>query len=136
MDQGNNRERNGEGNKRQRREVRRGPRRQARVQKLPRTPQGDAHEVQERGCEGLGAVCQFEIGEAEDFTAHIDISNGSCTYADGPSEKPDVTVNSPADVWLSVSRGETSGQAAFMSGKYKAEGDLSLLMKLGSLFRP
>jgi multimeric flavodoxin WrbA/putative sterol carrier protein len=86
--------------------------------------------------EGLEAVYQFEISGAEDFTAHLDISNGNCTYADGPCEKPDVIVKSPADVWLSVSRGETNGQAAFMSGKYKAEGDLGLLMKLGSLFGP
>jgi putative sterol carrier protein len=37
-------------------------------------------------------------------------------------------------VWLGISKGEINGQAAFMSGKYRVEGDLRLLMKLGSLF--
>jgi putative sterol carrier protein len=29
-----------------------------------------------------------------------------------------------------------NGQAAFMSGKYKVEGDLALLMKLSQMFHP
>ncbi len=82
----------------------------------------------------LKAVYQFEIGGTENFTAHLNISNGSCTYEDGPHEKPDVIIKSPADVWLGISRGEINGQAAFMSGKYRVEGDVTLLMKLGSLF--
>ncbi len=84
--------------------------------------------------DNLKAVYQFEISGAETFTAHLNISDGSCTYVEGPHVKPDVIVKSPADVWLAVSKGELNGQAAFMSGKYKVEGDLSLLMKLGSLF--
>jgi len=45
-----------------------------------------------------------------------------------------VTIKSPAEVWLAVSKGEMDGQGAFMSGKFKVEGDLSLLMRLKSLF--
>ena len=45
-----------------------------------------------------------------------------------------MTIKAPCDVWLAVSQGRMSGQSAFMSGKYKVEGDMGLLMKLGSLF--
>ena len=45
-----------------------------------------------------------------------------------------MTITTPAAVWLAISRGELDGQQAFMSGKYKVEGDLSLLLKLKSLF--
>jgi len=83
---------------------------------------------------GLKAIYQFEISGTEAFMAHLDISDGKCTYVEGPHAKPDVTIKAPAEVWLAVSKGELDGQAAFMSGKYKAEGDLSLLMKLGKLF--
>jgi multimeric flavodoxin WrbA/putative sterol carrier protein len=82
----------------------------------------------------LNAVYQFEINGQENFVAHLSIADGRCTYVDGPHEKPDVTIKSPADIWLAVSRGEMNGQSAFMTGKYKAEGDLTLLMRLGSLF--
>jgi multimeric flavodoxin WrbA/putative sterol carrier protein len=82
----------------------------------------------------LKAVYQFEISGSESFTAHLIIADGRCTCVDGPHEKPDVTVKSPADIWLAVSRGEMDGQSAFMTGKYKVEGDLTLLMRLGTLF--
>jgi putative sterol carrier protein len=82
----------------------------------------------------LKAVYQFEISGSEDFIAHLSIADGRCIYADGPHGKPDVTIKSPADVWLAVSRGEMNGQTAFMTGKYKVEGDLTLLMRLGALF--
>jgi multimeric flavodoxin WrbA/putative sterol carrier protein len=82
----------------------------------------------------LNAVYQFEISGPENFTAHLSIADGRCTYMEGPHEKPDVTIKSPADIWLAVSRGEMDGQSAFMSGKYKVEGDLTLLMRLRTLF--
>ena len=82
----------------------------------------------------LEAVFQFEISGEEQFTAHLRIAEGRCTYAEGPHEHPDVTIKSPAAVWLAVSKGELNGQRAFMAGKYRAEGDLSLLMKLQNLF--
>ncbi len=82
----------------------------------------------------LKAVYQFEISGAKAFTAHLDISDGRCTYVEGSHVKPDVIIKSPAEVWLAISKGELDGQAAFMSGKYTVRGDLSLLMKLGKLF--
>ncbi len=82
----------------------------------------------------LKAVYQFEISGQENFTAHLSIADGRCTYADGPAAKPDVTIKSPADVWLAISKGEMDGQAAFMAGKYRVEGNLTLLMRLKTLF--
>ena len=82
----------------------------------------------------LKAVYQFEIDGTEKFTAHLNISDGTCVYAEGAHPKPDVTIKSPADVWLAISKGEMNGQAAFMSGKYKVEGDMGLLLKLGKMF--
>jgi putative sterol carrier protein len=82
----------------------------------------------------LRAVYQFDISGAEEFTAHLRIADGRCESGDGPAENPDVTIQSPADVWLAISRGEKDGQAAFMAGEYKFQGDLGLLMRLKSLF--
>jgi multimeric flavodoxin WrbA/putative sterol carrier protein len=83
----------------------------------------------------LEAVYQFEIGGSEEFTAHLRIEGGKCAFHEGPADRPGVVIRSPADVWMGISRGEIDGRQAFMTGRYKVEGDLSLLMKLGSLFR-
>jgi putative sterol carrier protein len=83
---------------------------------------------------GLEAVYQFQITGDESFTAHLKIGEGACSYHDGPALQPGVVIKTPTDVWLAISRGELDGQQAFMAGKYKVEGDLSLLLKLRFLF--
>lgn len=84
--------------------------------------------------QGLAAVYQFEITGGEKFTAHLKIEKGRCTFHEDAHEKPDVTIESPAHIWLAISRGEMSGQTAFMAEKYRVEGNLGLVMKLKSLF--
>jgi multimeric flavodoxin WrbA/putative sterol carrier protein len=84
--------------------------------------------------ENLEAVYQFEISGRENFTGHLKISGGRCSYHDGPADTPGVIIKSPADVWLAIAKGELNGQQAFMSGQYKVEGDLNLLMQLSQLF--
>lgn len=82
----------------------------------------------------LKAVYQFEVGGEESFVAHLAIDHGTCVYHDGPADKASVVIKTPAETWLKISRGELNGQQAFMSGQYKVEGDLSLLLKLRALF--
>jgi putative sterol carrier protein len=84
--------------------------------------------------QGLAAVYQFEITGQEEFSAYLKIAGDQCTFHEGRYGKPDVVIRSPADVWLAISRGEMNGQTAFMSGKYKMEGNVGLVMKLKGLF--
>lgn len=82
----------------------------------------------------LKAVLQFEISGDEEFTAHLAIADGACSFVDGPADSPDLVVQSPADVWLGIAKGEINGQAAFMSGQFKAQGNMGLLLQMNSLF--
>lgn len=84
--------------------------------------------------ENLKAVYQFEVSGGENFSAHLRIADGACTYNHGRAEKPDLVIRTPADVWLKISRGELNGQKAFMAGLYKVEGNVGLLLKMKNLF--
>jgi putative sterol carrier protein len=55
--------------------------------------------------------------------------------AQGQAASPTATINAPSEVWLKIARKELDGAAAFMSGQFKATGDLGLLMRMGSLFQ-
>lgn len=87
-----------------------------------------------KAARGLSAVFQFEITGSEEFTAYLQIGDDHCTFHEGRHEKPDLIIKSPAQIWLAIARKEMSGQIAFMSGKYRAKGNLALLLKLNSLF--
>jgi len=84
--------------------------------------------------EGLRAIYQFEIHGEEEFTGHLRITEGSCTYHEGPADKPNLIIRTPAHVWLRISRGELNGQQAFMDGLYEVEGDMNLLLKMNRVF--
>ncbi len=93
---------------------------------------------------GLRAVIQFDVtpastleGEAgEDSDVyHLSIADGECLFHIGPAETPTLTITTPEDVWLKISRGELSGQDALMQGLYDASGDLSLMLKMDNLFK-
>lgn len=90
---------------------------------------------QAQAAQGLKAIYQFEIGQPENFTAHLKIEDGKCHYSEGPAQNPSVTVVAPAEVWLKISRGELDGQSAFFAGQFQAKGDLGLLLRLNSLFK-
>ncbi len=84
--------------------------------------------------EGLSAGIQFEVEGDETLIAHLRISGGGCTFHEGPADKPNLIIKTPADVWLKISRGELSGPQAFLDGRYKVEGDMNLLLKMNRLF--
>lgn len=87
-----------------------------------------------KAAEGVKAVYQFEVSGDEEFTAHIRIADQEASFHEGSTENPDVVIKTPAKVWLDIARGEISGRWAFMTRKYKVKGDMTLLMKLRSLF--
>jgi multimeric flavodoxin WrbA/putative sterol carrier protein len=83
---------------------------------------------------GLRAIYQFEISDRENFIAHIRIADGKCTFQTGRAEKPDVVIKAPGDIWVKVSKGELSGQKAFLEGQYRVEGDMMLIRRMKNLF--
>ena len=83
----------------------------------------------------LTATIQFDITGTDPGIYHLHITKGECTFHTGPADEPTLTVDTPSDIWLKISRGELSGQDALMQGLYTANGDLSLLLRMDSLFK-
>ena len=83
---------------------------------------------------GLTAVIQFNVTGAEPGVYHLTIADGECQFHTGAAAAPTLTITTPSDIWLKVSNGELSGQDALMQGLYQANGDLSLLLRMDSLF--
>ncbi len=82
----------------------------------------------------LIADIQFDVSGEEPGSYYLQIEKGTCTFHEGESPSPKLTIHSPSEVWLAVSRGEMDGQAAFMQQKYTVEGDFNLMLKLNDLF--
>ena len=83
----------------------------------------------------LTADIQFDVTGEEPGNYYLHIEGGQCTFHEGESPAPTMTIHTPSDVWLAISRGELDGQTAFMQEKYRVEGDFSLLMKMSQLFK-
>lgn len=83
----------------------------------------------------LSALIAFDVYGAETFRAFLLIDNGTCSLLQEPPRQPDLTIETPASVWLSISRRELDGQKAFMEQAFKATGNLGILLNLSRIFR-
>jgi putative sterol carrier protein len=85
--------------------------------------------------QGVKAVIQYDITGPGGCTYHVDIADGQCAVREGgAAATPNLTLTMGAQDWLDMLAGKLDGQVAFMSGKLKHKGDMSLLMRLPGLF--
>jgi len=86
----------------------------------------------------LQATIQFNISPSTLLETggdyYLSIADGKCDFSTGTTPDPTLTISTPADVWLKIARKELNGAFALMTGKYKARGKISLLLKIDSLF--
>jgi multimeric flavodoxin WrbA/putative sterol carrier protein len=82
----------------------------------------------------LTATIQFDVTGEQPGQWFLSIQDGACTFHEGMTQSPTLTIKTPSEVWIAIANKEKDGQKAFMAGEYKVEGDLGLLMRLSSLF--
>ncbi len=82
----------------------------------------------------LAAIIYYKVTGKEPGDYYLEIADGSCTFHEGTPSSPTLTIETPSEVWVSISLGELDGRKAFMEQKYKTSGNFGLLMKLNSLF--
>jgi hypothetical protein len=86
------------------------------------------------GAGDTSAVLQFNFSGDVQGACHFRIENGTTRANHGSAESPDLTIDSPFDVWMDIMTGKADGQQMFMEQRYKAQGDLSLLMRMSQIF--
>ncbi|HMK66060.1 MAG TPA: SCP2 sterol-binding domain-containing protein, partial [Thermodesulfobacteriota bacterium] len=87
----------------------------------------------EAACD-LSAMIQFRFSGEAAGSCYFKIENGQIIPVLGEAEKPDLTIESPFELWMDILTGKADGQKSFMEGKYNVKGDLNLLLKFGQLF--
>ena len=83
---------------------------------------------------GMNAVYQFDLTGDDGAKYYLSIVNGALDVQPGTHEKPNITVTAKVTDYVAIANGKLNPQMAFMSGKLKVAGDMSLAMKMQSLF--
>jgi len=76
--------------------------------------------------------CMFSGEQASNWV--IRIENQTCVVEEGKIDNPDLTIKADAEDGVNVLTGKLDAMRAYMFGKVKVFGDLSLGMKLTNLF--
>jgi multimeric flavodoxin WrbA len=82
----------------------------------------------------LKATVQFDFSGGVAGSCHFVIGDGQILAIAGPADNPDLTIETPFDLWMDIITGKRDGQQAFMAQAYNTKGDLSLLIRVGELF--
>ncbi len=83
--------------------------------------------------EGVNALYQFEVqGEDQGFF-YLQVEDGEAEMEEGQAESHDVKIAIDEDDFFRILGGEIKVPTAFLTGKIKVKGNMSLAMKLQSL---
>ena len=83
---------------------------------------------------GMNAVYQFNIDGPEGGQWAVKIADGDASVIEGASDSPSITITMTDENFVSLITGKLNGQTAFLTGKLKIQGDMTLAMKLQSVF--
>jgi putative sterol carrier protein len=85
---------------------------------------------------GLHATIQFNLTGEHGGHWYVTVKDGQAAVHGGTASAPNMTMSMTAQDDVDLSLGRLNRQMAFMSGKLKISGDVSLAMKTQTLFRP
>ena len=82
---------------------------------------------------GVTAVYQFELSGDDGGVFHAAVDDGKATVVEAAHDSPNITITMTAEDFAAMLDGKLNATSAFMDGKLKVKGDMSLAMKLQSL---
>ncbi len=84
--------------------------------------------------EGMTASFQFNVDGDDSKNHFVKIVGGKGEVGAGTVDNPTIVMTATEADWLALVNGDLNGQTAFLTGKLKIQGDVTLAMKLESLF--
>lgn len=83
---------------------------------------------------GMNVTYQFNISGEGGGTWNVKLADGASSVSEGAADSANITLSATGEDWLNITSGKLNGQMAFMTGKLKIQGDMSLALKLQSIF--
>ena len=84
---------------------------------------------------GVDATIQLNLTGDHAGAWNLVIKNSQCSLSQGTAPEPKLTVSADSNDLIKIFTGQLDGMQAFMQGKLKLIGDISLAMKLMNLFK-
>ena len=79
---------------------------------------------------GVDAGIQLKLTGAQGGDWYVTIKDSKCEAGQGSLPSPNLTLTAEADDFIKIFTGQLDGMQAFMQGKLKLAGDMSVAMKL------
>jgi putative sterol carrier protein len=70
---------------------------------------------------------EFEFTGSAKGSCYFIIEDETIKAKKGKSERPDLIIKTPFDVWMDIVTGKADGAEMFMAGKYEVEGNTEFL---------
>jgi putative sterol carrier protein len=83
---------------------------------------------------GVDATYQFDLTGDDGGTYNVKIKDQACEVSEGAAESANITITMAASDYLDMINGKLNPQMAFMGGKLKIKGDMSLALKMQQIF--
>ncbi len=75
-------------------------------------------------------ILQLDFSGEVDDSCYFVIERGKIETEKGSKENPDITIETPFDLWMDIITGKADGQQMFMEQKYTVKGDLPSMIQL------
>lgn len=83
---------------------------------------------------GMNATIVFDIAGADGGVWTVEVTDGNISIEEGAIQSADVTVAATSEDLIALIKGDLNPMGAFMQGRLKVKGDMSVAMQLQKLF--